>query len=155
MSEVFIKRTHFDVSAERLFAWHAEPGALEWLTPPWERMEVEIPAPNLQDGSRGVLRVRVGPVFLCWRFEHCGYMAGRQFRDVMLRGPFKKWEHTHSFQPDGPDACWLEDRIDYDLPMGWLGKAAGGWFTGRKLEKLFEYRHRKTAEAMVKGGEKR
>ncbi len=150
-AEVFIKRTHFPVSAERLFSWHAMPGALERLTPSWEKLEVESPAPSIEDGSQGVLRIRVGPVSLRWSFEHEGYIAGRQFRDVMLRGPFKRWEHTHSFQPDGPQECWLEDRILYVLPMGWLGRAVGGWYTRRKLERLFAYRHRITAEAMEKG----
>jgi len=35
MPELFLKRTRFPVPAERLFARHAEPDALERLTPPW------------------------------------------------------------------------------------------------------------------------
>ncbi len=36
MVELFVKRTRFPVSADRIFSWHAEPGALERLIPPWE-----------------------------------------------------------------------------------------------------------------------
>jgi ligand-binding SRPBCC domain-containing protein len=153
MSELFVKRSHFDVPAERLLAWHAQPGALERLTPPWERLEVAEPAPSLENGSCGVLRLHLGPFPIRWQFEHRDYHPGRQFRDVMIGGPFRRWEHTHQFTPDGPQACWLEDRIDYDLPFGWLGKLLGARFTRRKLEKLFDYRHRITAEAMSSGPE--
>ncbi|MGH9774358.1 MAG: SRPBCC family protein [Candidatus Acidiferrales bacterium] len=149
MSETFSKRSRIQVSAEELFRWHAQPGALERLTPPWEPVEVLERAPNLYDGSRGVMLVHVGPFRVRWVFEHSGYIEGRQFRDVQLSGPFRKWQHTHLFIPDGPRACWLEDRIEYDFPLGFVGKILGGGFVRRKLERLFEYRHRTTLAAMT------
>jgi ligand-binding SRPBCC domain-containing protein len=149
MSESFVKQSHFDVSAEKLFEWHAQTDALERLTPPWEKLEIIDPAPSLANGSRGAFRIYVGPFPIRWSFEHRDFQAGRQFRDVMIHGPFHRWEHTHRFIPDGRGACWLEDRIEYELPFGWIGHALGGWFTRRKLESLFEYRHRITAEAMI------
>jgi ligand-binding SRPBCC domain-containing protein len=138
------------VPADELFRWHAEPGALERLTPPWEPLEVEQRAPGIYNGDRGVLRVRLGPFRIRWVFEHLDYIQGRQFRDVQLSGPFKRWEHTHLFTPDGPSACFLEDRILYELPLGGIGNFFGGWFVRRKLEKLFAYRHRVTAQAMLR-----
>lgn len=149
MTEVFQRRSRIEASAEELFRWHAEPGALERLTPPWERLEVVERAPGVYDGARGVLRVRVGPFPVLWIFEHCGCQDGRQFRDVQVQGPFKRWEHTHRFTPEGPSACWLEDRIEYELPLGIAGKLCAGWMIRRKLARVFEYRHRITAEAMT------
>jgi len=144
----FIARSHIQASAEDLFQWHAEPGALERLTPPWQPVEVEECAPGIRAGDRGVLRVRVGPFRVRWVIEHRDYIQDRQFRDVQISGPFRRWEHTHRFTPDGPGACTLEDSIDYELPLGRLGNFLGGWFVRRKLEKVFDYRHRVTAEAM-------
>ena len=69
-------------------------------------------------------------------FEHRQYVEGRQFQDVQTRGPFQSWVHTHSFTPDGPEACRLEDRIDYELPFGFLGKWFGARMVEEKLEKL-------------------
>jgi hypothetical protein len=83
-----------------------------------------------------------------WVFEHRDYEEGRQFRDVQVEGPFRRWDHTHRFIPDGPQACWLEDRIEYELPLGIIGDLFGGWLVRRKLQRMFEYRHRVTAEAM-------
>jgi ligand-binding SRPBCC domain-containing protein len=147
----FLARSQIQVSAEELFRWHAEPGALEKLTPPWEPVEVEQPPPGIRNGDRGVLRLRLGPFRVRWVFEHRDYGEGRQFRDVQLSGPFRQWEHTHLFTPEGPGICILEDRIDYRLPLGLFGNFLGGWFVRRKLKKLFAYRHRVSAGIAASG----
>ena len=38
----------------------------------------------------------------------------------------------------------LEDRIDYELPLGALGEAAAGWFVRGQLDQLFNFRHART-----------
>ena len=148
-SSVFIAQSKIEAPAEEVFRWHADPGALERLTPPWEPLEVVQAAPGIHNGDRGVLRVRIGPFPVRWEFEHCDYVEGRQFRDVQISGPFRRWDHTHRMLPEGPNSCLLEDRVEYELPLGFLGKLLGGWFVQRKLKKLFRYRHRVTAEAMA------
>jgi len=145
---VFVASSRMEASAEELFRWHAEPGALERLTPPWERVQMIVRAPGIRDGDRGEMLVYMGPLRLRWKFEHSGYIEGRQFRDVQTSGPFRQWEHTHLFIPEGPEVCWLEDRIEYELPFGALGKFFGDWMVRRKLGRVFAYRHRVTAEAM-------
>jgi uncharacterized protein len=147
-TNVFVAASRMQASAEALFRWHAEPGALERLTPPWERMEMIERAAGIRDGDRGAMWIYMGPLRLRWTFEHSGYIEGRQFRDVQTSGPFRRWEHTHLFIPEGAEACRLEDRIEYELPFGILGKLLGGWLVRRKLTRVFEYRHRVTAEAM-------
>jgi ligand-binding SRPBCC domain-containing protein len=147
--ESFVARARIAAPAEFLFNWHARPSALEELTPPWEHLEILERAPSLHDGARGAFRVRLGPFRVRWVFEHRDYQQGRQFRDVQISGPFKRWEHTHLFLPDGPDACWLEDRVVFEMPFGSLGQILGGPLVLRKLARLFEYRHHHTAEAMA------
>ena len=149
MAEVFLKRTHLPVSAERVYQWHIEPGALEKLMPPWEPARVtERTGGTEQIGSRVVISVGVGPLHRTWTSMHTACEPGRMFRDEQVSGPFAQWVHTHSFIPDGANASWLEDRIVWEFPFGILGNIFGGWFTQRKLKRLFEYRHRITDEAM-------
>ncbi len=145
---VFVACSRIEAPAERVFAFHESPGALERLTPPWEPVEfVQRPA-NIKDGARAVLRVGPWPVRMRWELEHRGYVAGREFSDVQLSGPFRSWTHRHLMTPQGSAACTLEDRIEYELPLGALGKFFGDWFVRRKLKRLFEFRHRATAEAV-------
>ena len=150
---VFVATSRIEASAEKLFRWHAEPGALERLTPPWEKIEIIERAQGIRDGDRGAMWVHIGPFRVRWSFEHRESIEGRQFRDVQTAGPFRRWEHTHSFTPEGAGACQLEDRIEYELPFGKLGTFFGGWLVRRKLARVFEYRHRVTAEAMRAGRE--
>jgi len=151
-SRVFVASSIINAPADEVFRWHAQPGALERLTPPWEPLEVVQAAPGIRNGDRGVLRVRIGPFPVIWEFEHSDYIEGRQFRDIQIRGPFRRWDHTHRMTPEGPNACLLEDRIEYDLPLGALGNFLAGWIVQRKLEKLFRYRHGVTRKAMQELG---
>lgn len=144
MIHIFTKRSRIDASAEQVFAWHTLPNILEKLTPPWEKSEIIEPAPNILDGARGVLQVRIGPIPVRWEFEHTGYKEGREFQDFQRAGPFRRWAHTHRFIPDGPQTCWLEDRVEYELPFGAVGDFFARRFIRRKLERIFAYRHRIT-----------
>ena len=153
--KVFVAASRIEASAEELFRWHAEAGALERLTPPWERLEMIKRSPGIRDGDGGAMWVRLGPFRKRWTFVHCDYVEGRQFRDVQTSGPFRRWEHTHLFIPEGANACRLEDQVEYELPLGALGDLFGGWVVRRKLARVFEYRHRVTAEAMSARREKR
>lgn len=143
----FVVRSRIDAPAEEVFRWHAQPDALERLSPPWEPVEILQRAPGIRDDDRGALRVRIGPFKIRWSFAHRDYIEGRQFRDVQISGPFRRWEHTHKMDPLGPSACILTDIICYELPLGRVGNFLGGRFVQRKLARLFEYRHRVTADA--------
>ncbi len=121
---------------------------MERLRPPWEEARVvETTGGIEQIGSRVTLRVRIGPFTQTWIAEHTDCEPGRMFRDKMICGPFPRWEHTHNFFPEGANACWLEDCVEYVLPLGTWGLLLGGWYVRRKLDRLFAYRHRVTKEA--------
>lgn len=146
MSEVFVQRTRIGAPAENVFRWHARPGALERLTPPFSPVELVEHKGGIADGARVVLKVPLGPTHIRWVAEHRDYIEGRQFRDVQVEGPFACWEHTHRFEPDGAQASFLEDRVDYALPFGAAGALVGGLFVRRMLDRMFTYRHRTTVE---------
>ncbi len=142
--EVFSVSTRIARPAAEVFAWHERPGALERLCPPWESVEVVAATGGVRDGACVTVRNKVGPFWTQWCVEHRDYLAGIQFRDVLLSGPFAKWEHLHRVEPDGPDASLLTDEITYRLPGGALGRALGGAFMRRKLSQLFAWRHATT-----------
>ena len=148
-TDIFVRRIRIDASADEVFRWHARPGALERLTPPWTSVQVAERSGGIEDGGRVVLKIPVGPTHVRWVAEHRDYVEGRQFRDVQVEGPFARWEHTHRFEPDGPRACTLEDRIEYALPLGSAGGFIGGRFVRSMLERMFAYRHRITAQDIV------
>ena len=141
----FTRRLRVEVPAEALFDWHNHRGAFERLAPPWQPVRLER-FEGIRDGQRAVIKLGPGPASLTWIAEHHDFVAGRQFRDVQVKGPFARWHHTHRVIPDGPDASVLEDDVDYRLPLAPLSQWVGGRQAERQLARLFAYRHRVTQE---------
>lgn len=80
MSERFQFRSKMPDSAEVVYRFHAEPDALERLTPPWEKAQVIARTGSIeQRGSRTTLRVSVGPFSQYWVSEHTACEPGEMF----------------------------------------------------------------------------
>lgn len=136
------RHTRLPVPAEEAFAWHERPGALERLTPPWERVEVLERTGGVRDGARTVVRLRAGPLSVRWVAIHRDYVPGRQFADEQVEGPFSYWLHLHRFDPDGPSASVATDRIEFTPPFGTLAAAGGLWVARPRIDRMLAYRHR-------------
>jgi uncharacterized protein len=137
---IFEKSSELPVSAEDAFAWHCRPGAFQRLAPPWESIEL-VSSEGVTEGSRAVIRMKLGPFCKKWIAEHHDIVTGRQFQDLQVSGPFSKWDHTHRMEPVSADRCILTDGIDYRPPMGFLGQMFGGRLIRRQLQRTFQYRH--------------
>lgn len=151
----FVKESVIAASAATVFGFHEAPDAFARLQPPWQKSEIITPPSSLAVGTRVVLRTRIGPLWQTIRAEHVEYEAGKMFADRMVEGPFKSWLHRHIVTPRGAEECTLRDDIEYELPLGALGRVFGGAFARRELERLFTYRHevtRKACEGQGSGG---
>jgi ligand-binding SRPBCC domain-containing protein len=149
-TEIFVRRSRIEVPAAEVYAWHAMPDALERLTPPGEHVKIIEKTGGIEGGARIVIQFGRWPFRRLWVAEHQDYEEGRYFSDLQVSGPFAYWKHTHKFEPDGPSACFLEDYVEYALPLGTLGRGIAGWYVRRKLAKLFEYRHNTTRQSILK-----
>ena len=115
-------------------------------------------------GERAVAGVTSGMMKLgdtvTWEATHFGFRQRftskitaferpRMFVDEMLRGAFKRWHHTHLFEPvDG--GTLMIDEVDYRSPLGVLGGLADALFLKSYMTRLLETRNdhiRKLAEA--------
>lgn len=146
----YTARTELDVDAQELYAWHARPGAFERLAPPWQDLEVVRREGSITDGSVLEFKVKQGPFAMTWEAHHDQHVEGQQFRDVQRRGPFSHWAHVHRFEDLGPGRSALDDRVEYRLPLGPLGKLFGGWATRRFLDQMFDFRHRRTMDDVMR-----
>jgi uncharacterized protein len=131
-----------DQPVEDVFAWHARPGAITRLIPPWQPMRALSESTSLADG-RAVLELPGG---LRWIAQHdpTPYDPPHRFVDALAYdGPTSwparvigHWRHTHEFADIGNGATRVRDRVDTPVP-------------GRLLESTFVYRHRQLADDLA------
>lgn len=153
MTQTFTRRTPVPVSAQALYDWHARPAAFARLQPPWERVAIERVDGPFADGQRVHIRAKLfGPVSKLWVAELFDVVPGRRFRDRQLTGPFARWEHTHTFEAAGPDSSVLEDRVEYEVPLGAVGRAGDAALDliGPRLDAMFAYRHALTVSDLTR-----
>jgi ligand-binding SRPBCC domain-containing protein len=65
----------------------------------------------------------------------------RHFRDSLVSGAFKRFDHDHFFSPEGGSTI-MRDVFDYESPFGWLGRIADALFLRSYLEGLLTRRAR-------------
>jgi uncharacterized protein len=138
----FSQKTVIDASQTTVFTWHEREGAFLRLNPPWEKVRVLEAPQNLHDGSIAKIKVWMDFFWMLWVLEHQNYQANHQFEDLMRRGPFSYWCHTHKVTALGPKQSILEDSIVFKLPMDTLVYPLARWVIEPKLKRMFAYRHR-------------
>lgn len=65
----------------------------------------------------------------------------RHFRDSMVKGAFKRFDHDHFFLAKDLQTI-MKDVFDYDSPLGFLGSIADAIFLKSYMTKLLESRNR-------------
>ncbi|CAM2746580.1 TIGR01777 family oxidoreductase [Skermania piniformis] len=124
-----------------VFDWHARPGAILRLIPPWQPMRVREESGSLRDG-RAVLTLPLG---LRWTAAHdpAEFDPPHRFVDevdgiwpVLPSSAPLPWRHTHTFEelPDG--GTRVIDRVDAPLPAA-------------ALRPTFVYRHRQLTDDLA------
>jgi ligand-binding SRPBCC domain-containing protein len=148
---IFVKESVIRAPVERVFAFHELPDALKRLTPPWEPVRVVEHAESLRAGARTVVETRLFGLFsVRWVSVHTAYDPPRMFEDVQVSGPFKQWRHRHTFEPHA-EGTTLRDEIEYEPPLGALGRLLAPLLVERRLRRLFEHRHAVTREWCERG----
>lgn len=140
---LFRRRFELDHPVEEVFAWHTRPGAFERLTPPWEKVRVREREGGLEPGARVVLGLKKGPAELRWEVEHTHLEKNRLFVDEQRSGPFHRWRHEHRFEPLEGGGTAVEDVVDWEPPLGALGRTFSQAYIERSLARLFAFRGRR------------
>lgn len=129
-----------------VFDFFSDPRNLARLTPPAMRLRVvEAPDRKLRSGDRMRYTIRLLGIPVRWTTLITSWDEGRSFSDVQERGPYRSWKHTHSFAPSG-DGVEMRDHVEYELPLGFLGRIAHALWVGPQLRRIFDFRERAIRE---------
>jgi hypothetical protein len=125
-----------------VFPFFADAGNLQRITPPEVGFRILTPLPiDMKPGAIIEYRIRLHGISLGWRTLIEEFEPGVRFVDSQLSGPYRLWRHTHRFVADG-DATVVEDDVEYELPLGVLGRIAHAVVVEAQLRRIFDHRRR-------------
>ena len=131
---------HVPLGVEDTFAFYGDAANLERITPPWLRFRILEPRPQaLSGGARLEYSLVLHRFSIRWMTEIRIWEPPHHFVDFQVRGPYRLWEHTHTFEPVAGGTL-LTDRVEYAIPYGPLGTLAHVAFVRRDLRRIFDYR---------------
>jgi ligand-binding SRPBCC domain-containing protein len=137
----FVQSVVIHAPVEKVFGFHERDDALDLLSPSFPPVRKVSSTGGIQPGARVVLRIGI----FRWVALHTAYEKNRLFVDEQIDGPFRKWVHRHEFESE-ENRTRLTDRVEYELPGGWLGNTFAGWGVQLGLRRMFAHRHRVTRE---------
>jgi ligand-binding SRPBCC domain-containing protein len=132
---------------EEAWDFFSSPKNLSKITPPELDFIILTDLEGVEAYSGLIIDYKVRPLFgiqTHWRTEICRVEKPFIFVDRQLKGPYKVWEHTHTFKEERSGVL-MEDIVNYEIPIGPLGALAHWLIVKRKVEEIFEFR-RKTLE---------
>lgn len=125
---------------EEVFAFFGDATNLEAITPAWLRFSVITPAPiAMAAGTLIQYKLRWHRMPLWWTTLIEAWEPPHRFVDTQLRGPYRLWHHTHTFE-EHLGGTLIRDKVRYQLPLGRLGAALHRLGVRRDLEAIFDAR---------------
>ena len=136
-------------SIDEIFEFFSDATNLESITPESLCFQITSPQPiEMQSGTLIDYRLKLRLVPIRWRTEISVWEPPFRFVDRQLRGPYRLWEHTHTFF-HGEEGTTVCDDVRYRVPGGNLVHRL---FVKPELERIFHYRHQRLAKLL---GEKK
>ena len=130
-----------------VFDFFSRPQNLARITPPSLQFRITgAPERTLREGDRISYTIRIAGVPMKWRTHIISWDPPHSFIDDQERGPYKVWLHRHRFI-ETAEGVRMEDRVEYELPLGFVGRTFGAWFVKREVKRIFDYRAQSIAEA--------
>ncbi|QDU31279.1 Polyketide cyclase / dehydrase and lipid transport [Anatilimnocola aggregata] len=128
-------------SRDEVFAFFADAGNLQMITPPWLHFRILTQLPlEMRTGALIEYRLRLYGLPIWWRTRIEEYEPCERFVDRQLRGPYKRWHHTHEFS-ETPAGTLMKDTVRYQLPFGPLGTLTHRLTVQRLLKRIFDFRY--------------
>ncbi|HVF91544.1 MAG TPA: SRPBCC family protein [Blastocatellia bacterium] len=137
-------------SRGEVFAFFGDAFNLERITPPLLHFRVLSYAPvKMRAGALLDYRLALFGVPFYWRTLIESWTPEESFVDTQIKGPYRLWRHTHTFEALSPETTLMRDRVEYGIPLGILGRIAHRSFVAGTLKKIFDYRSEMTARLLA------
>ena len=133
---------------EKVWQFHQREDVLDLLTPPWQPVKIIRREGGLEIGATTEFIIQLAFIPVPWIARHVECRPYEVFIDRQIKGPMVSWEHQHIFKQKESQQTQLIDRIDYEIPGGWLSEFILGWWVNSRLKEMFKYRHHITQSSV-------
>ncbi len=128
-----------------VFAFFADAGNLEAITPPWLNFQVLTPQPiEMHAGALIDYRLKLHQIPIRWQTEISAWDPPFRFIDRQLKGPYRIWIHEHTFQ-SVDNGTEVLDNVKYSVPGGPLVHRL---LVRGDLQRIFNFRQKKIRELL-------
>ena len=128
-----------------VFDFHNDTNNLLKITPPNMKVDFESIGPQGK-GHEVKLNVKqFGVLPMKWHMRFTEYEEPTRMVDEQLSGPFKVWRQIRDFE-EVEGGTRLTDTVEYQLPLGPLGRFANWLVAQHQIRSMFEYRQKRTKE---------
>ncbi|MFO0827344.1 MAG: DUF2867 domain-containing protein [Phycisphaerales bacterium] len=127
------------------FAFFADAGNLQAITPDWLHFRILTPLPiTLREGALIDYRIRLHGIPIGWRTRIDVWDPPHRFVDRQLRGPYRWWHHEHRFEPVAGGTRVI-DEVEYSAPLRWISEPL---LVRRDVERIFDVRAERLARLL-------
>lgn len=138
--KIFFSEQWLPQTPERVFPFFSRPENLEQITPPFLNFKIlQSSTPQVEAGTLIDYKLKIHGVPIKWRTKIEDWRPNQSFVDTQLKGPYKLWHHTHTFLPLS-NGTLMQDRVIYELPLGWTGRVVASSFVEKDVKNIFKYR---------------
>ena len=138
----FTSEQFLPIQKEEAWTFFSSPSNLATITPPELGFKVltELKDESIFEGMKIDYTVRpLLGIPLHWQTEITKVQTNKSFIDRQLKGPYKLWEHTHTFIEHNGGVLML-DHVRYELHFGLLGRLVNAMIVKQKIKNIFNYR---------------
>ncbi len=143
---------YLPINLEKAWDFFATPDNLGQITPESMSFEIVKKTSTGKISTNDIIDYNVKPMGnfpLKWKTLITKVEEPYCFVDKQIKGPYKLWEHTHTFSKT-QDGVLMQDKVKYKLPLGIFGKLFHP-LVRKRLEYIFDYRYKKLNQ-LVKNG---
>lgn len=142
MTYQIIREQQLNCSIDKAWEFFSSANNLSVITPEDMKFTVLTQLDNDDIFEGMIIDYSITPIFniqMHWQTEIIHIDYKKSFVDFQVKGPYKLWHHYHEFI-ENEKGVLVRDIVDYELPLGFIGKIAHRLFVKKKLEYIFDYR---------------
>jgi len=137
---LFHTRLWLKEEQKKVFNFFKDENNLERITPSNLNFKIlSKSTENIQKNTLIKYKLKVHGINFKWSTKIKDFDEPQSFTDIQLKGPYKKWEHTHSFSKLSHGTL-IDDKVIVKLPFGIFGRIFAFVFVLKDIKRIFKYR---------------